>query len=56
MNVGAFYVYMIVSPAYRQNVRTALCFKRQNQVTWHEIELQNRTTGQQFDNRTSSRS
>jgi hypothetical protein len=50
MNVGALYVYMIVSPAYRRNVRTALCLKRQNRVTWKEIELQNRTTGQQFGN------
>jgi hypothetical protein len=53
MNVGTFYVYMIVSPAYRRNVRTALCFKRQNQITSQQIELQNGTTGQRFGNITS---
>ncbi|CAF1033913.1 unnamed protein product [Rotaria sp. Silwood1] len=46
MNVGTFYVYMIVSPAYRRNVRTALCFKKQNRVTSQQIALQTGTTGQ----------
>ena len=44
---------MIVSPAYRRNLRTALCFKRQNQITSQQIELQNWTTGQRFGNMTS---
>jgi hypothetical protein len=53
MNVGTFYVYMIVSPAYRRNVRTALCSKRENQVTSQQIQLQNGTTSQRFGNMTS---
>jgi Sec-independent protein secretion pathway component TatC len=53
MNVGTFYVYMIVSPAYRRNVRTALCFKKQNQIGTQQIELKNGTTGQQLGYTTS---
>jgi hypothetical protein len=45
MHVGTFYVYVIVSPAYRRNVRTALSVKKRNQVASQQIELRNRTTG-----------
>jgi hypothetical protein len=55
MNVGTFYVYVIVSPGYRRNVRTALCFKKQNQVASQLIQLQNGTTGRPCGN-TASRS
>ncbi|CAF1012515.1 unnamed protein product [Adineta steineri] len=53
MNVGTFYVYIIVSRPYRRNVRTALCFKRQNQVTSHQTQLQHGTTIQTFGNMTT---
>ncbi len=44
IHVGTFYAYVIVSPAYRRNVRTALCLKKQNRVTSEHIQLQNGTT------------
>jgi hypothetical protein len=33
IHVGTFYAYVIVSPAYRRNVQTALCCKKHNRVT-----------------------
>lgn len=32
LNIGTFYIYVIVSSAYRRNVRNTFCFKKQNQV------------------------
>ncbi|CAF3640427.1 unnamed protein product [Rotaria sp. Silwood1] len=48
LHVGTFYIYIIVSRAYRRNVRTALCFKNQNQVTSLQSQLRNGTTAQAF--------
>lgn len=48
MNVGTLYVYLIVSPAYRRNVRTALCCKKRNRVVSLRIELQHGITGPTF--------
>ncbi len=50
IHVGTFYAYVIVSPAYRRNVRTALCFKKQNRVTSEHIQVQNGTTGHSLGN------
>ncbi len=44
IHVGTFYLYVIVSPAYRRNVRTALCCKKRNRVSSEETQLQNGTT------------
>ncbi|CAF1113854.1 unnamed protein product [Adineta steineri] len=41
-------LYIIVSRPYRRNIRTALCFRKQNQVTSHETQLQRGTTIQTF--------
>ncbi|UJR19882.1 hypothetical protein I4U23_023015 [Adineta vaga] len=46
IHIGTFYMYMIVSPAYRRNVRTALCFKKQNHISTQQIQIQNGRTGQ----------
>ena len=50
MNIGTLYVYLIVSPAYRRNVRTALCGKKRNRVVSLQIELQHGITGPTFGN------
>ncbi len=50
IHVGTFYAYVIVSPAYRRNVRTALWFKKQNRVRSEHIQLQNGTSGHTFRN------
>lgn len=52
IHVGTFYVYMIISRAYRRNVWTALCFKKQNQVTSQHIQIQNGTTVYQLGHTT----
>ncbi|CAF1349026.1 unnamed protein product [Adineta ricciae] len=39
LNIGTFYIYIIMSSAYRQNVRAAFSYRKCNQVTPHRINL-----------------
>ncbi|CAF3897179.1 unnamed protein product [Rotaria sp. Silwood1] len=40
MHTGPFYVYVIVSRAYRQNVRTAICLKKRHCIQPQHIPIQ----------------
>ncbi|CAF1310088.1 unnamed protein product [Adineta ricciae] len=39
--VGTFYIYMIMSSVYRQNVKAAICFRKPNQIGTHTLTLKN---------------
>ncbi|UJR07175.1 hypothetical protein I4U23_011463 [Adineta vaga] len=41
IHAGTFYMYMVVSPAYRRNVRRAMWVQKQNHVIPQKVQLQN---------------
>ena len=49
LNISTFYIYYLMSSVFRRNVKSTLCFKKQNQVVQKQqkIQLQNVKTTRQ---------